>query len=93
MPTPSLLLALLIAILYGALFHLFRGGKFMRLLFYFLLSIIGFVAGHLVGIWQGWVLFPLGVLNLGLSTSGSVLFLFVGDWLNRLAIKQPESTV
>ena len=93
MSTPSLLLALLIALLYGALFHLLRGGRFVRLLFYFLLSILGFIVGHLVGIWQGWVLFPLGALNLGLSTIGSVVFLFVGDWLNRLAIQPPESTV
>jgi hypothetical protein len=92
MTVPSLLFALLIALLLGSLYHLIRGGRFLRLLFYIGLSILGFAAGHLVGLWQGWALFPLGSLNLGMSTLGSLIILVIGDWLSRIESKG-ESTV
>jgi len=88
MTLPTLLFALLIALLYGALYHLIRGGKFWRLFLYFVLSILGFVAGHLVGLWRGWFLIPLGALNLGLSSIGSILILILGDWLSRIEAKE-----
>jgi hypothetical protein len=84
MTIPALLLALLIALLYGALYHLVRGGGFWRLLLLLGLSVLGFVAGHLAGLWWGWVFLPLGSLNLGLSSLGSLLVLLVGDWLSRV---------
>jgi hypothetical protein len=87
MTVPSLLLALLIALTYGALYHLLRGGGLGRLLLYLGLSLLGFVAGHLVGAWRGWVFLPLGLLNLGMSSAGSVFFLLVGDWFSRMEAK------
>ena len=84
MTLPTLLFALLIALLYGALYHLIRDGGFWRLILYFFLSILGFAAGHLVGLWSGWVFIPLGSLNLGVSSIGSILLLVTGDWLSRL---------
>ncbi len=83
MTLPTLLFALLIAMLYGAIYHLLRGGGFWRLFLYLGLSVLGFAAGHLVGLWRGWVLLPLGSLNLGMSLAGSVLILLIGDWLSR----------
>jgi hypothetical protein len=65
MTVPALLFALLVALLYGALYHFVRGGGFGRLLLFFILSMIGFVLGHLVGLWRGWVWIPLGSVNLG----------------------------
>lgn len=87
MTVPALLFALLVAILYGALYHLLRGGGFWRLLLFLILSVLGFAAGHLVGLWRGWVFLPLGSLNLGISTIGSILFLLTGDWLSRVEPK------
>jgi len=83
MTIPTLVFALVIALLYGSLYHLFRGGGFWRLVLYLVLSAIGFAIGHLVGLWQGWIFFPLGSLNLGMSTLGSIAILLLGDWLNR----------
>lgn len=88
MTLPTLLFALLIALFYGALYHLVRDGGFWRLLLYFTLSIAGFVIGHLIGLWREWVFVPLGALNLGLSSLGSVLLLLVGDWLSRFEAPQ-----
>jgi hypothetical protein len=84
MTIPTLLFALLVALLYGALYHLLRGGGFWRLLLYLGLSVLGFVAGHLIGLWRGWIFLPLGSLNLGLSSAGSILILAIGDWLSRI---------
>ena len=86
MTIPSLVFALLIASLYGALYHLIRGGGLGRLLLFLIFGWVGFVVGHLIGLWQGWILIPLGELNLGLSTLSSLVFLVAGDWVSRLSI-------
>jgi hypothetical protein len=84
MTLPAILLGFIIALLYGALYHLIRGGSFWRLLLYFGLSIVGFLIGHLIGKWRGWVVIPFGSLNFGLSSIGSTVFLILGDWLSRI---------
>lgn len=86
MTLPTLLLALLIALFYGTFYHLIRGGSFWRLLLYLGLSLFGFVMGHLVGIWRQWVFLPIGEMNLGLSSVGSLLSLILGDWLSRVEV-------
>ena len=88
MTLPTLLFALLIALFYAALYHLIRGGSLWRLLLYFGLSILGFVMGHMIGIWRDWSFIPLGSLNLGLSSVGSILVLVVGDWLSRIEVPE-----
>lgn len=92
MTLPAILFGLLIALLCGALYHLIRDGGFWRLLFYLFLSMLGFVGGHLLGLWRGWVWIPLGQVNLGLSTLGSVVLLLLGDWLSHVEAR-PESKV
>ena len=84
MTLPAFFFALLIALFYGALYHLIRGGSFWRLLLYLFLSVFGFGLGYLIGIWRGWILIPLGTIDLGLSSLGSFLFLILGDWLTRI---------
>lgn len=92
MTLPAILFGLLIALLYGAIYHLIRGGSFWRLLLYMLLAVFGFVLGHLIGLWRNWILFPLGSINLGLSSIGSLLLLILGDWLSRIEA-DPQSKV
>ena len=84
MTFPTLLFGLVVALFYGAVYHLIRDGGFWRLILYFGLSIFGFAIGHLFGLWRGWMLFPVGELNFGLSSLGSILVLMVGDWLSRV---------
>jgi len=87
MTVPTLLFALIIALLYGSLYHLLRGGSFWRIVLYLGLSILGFAVGHLVGLWRGWIFMPMGPLNLGMSSLGSLVILLVGDWLSRIEAK------
>ena len=84
MTFPTLLFALLVALLYGALYHFLRGGGFWRLVLYLFLSILGFGLGHLIAAWRGWSFFPLGSLYLGMSSIGSIVILVIGDWLSRI---------
>jgi len=81
---PATLLGLLIALLYGAIYHLIRGGSIWRLFLFLGLSLFGFAAGHLIGLWRGWVWYPIGSINLGLSSIGSLVMLILGDWLSRV---------
>ena len=84
MTLPTLLFGLVVALFYGAFYHLIRGGGFWRLILYFGLSIYGFAMGQLIGLWRGWIFLPVGSLNFGLATLGSVLILLLGDWLSRV---------
>ena len=92
MTLPALLLSLLIALLYGAFYHLLRDGGFWRLILFLFFSVFGFFLGYLVGVWRGWVWIPLGPINLGLSSAGSLLLLLLGDWLTHVEAS-PESKV
>ena len=92
MNTSSVILGLVIALAYGALYHLLRNGGFWRLLLYLILSVVGFAAGYFIGNWLGWLIFPLGSIDLGASSIGSLIFLVAGDWLSRIDDK-PQSTV
>ena len=87
MTLPTLLFAILIAMLCGVLFHIFRSGNGWRLLFNLGSSLLGFAVGQGVHIWQGWGLFVFGALDIGMGIAGSVLFLILGEWLSRIEVK------
>ncbi|MCA1900308.1 MAG: hypothetical protein LDL50_06330 [Chloroflexi bacterium] len=84
MTLPLLLLALLIALPLGALFHVLRGGNGWRLLLYLMLSVLGFAAGQALSMWRGWYLLRFGALEVGAGMIGSFIFLAAGDWLSRI---------
>lgn len=90
MTLPSILLGLLVSLLVGSLFHLWRGGSFARLLFYLASSAAGFFAGQWVGVWRGWYLLAIGTLNLGMAVIGSLIFLGAGYWLSLVEVPRPD---
>ncbi len=81
MTLPSFLLGATIATLFGAAFHLWRGGGLGRLLLYLLLAWLGFWAGHFLASTFGFELFRVGPLYLGLAVVGSAGLLALGHWL------------
>jgi len=91
MTLPTFLLALVLALLYGALYHFIRDGNGWRLLLFFGLSILGFFLGQGLGAWLGWYLFMLGPLNLGMGTLGSIVILIAGEWLSRIDMNRESS--
>ena len=91
MNLPTILLALVIALLYGSLYHFVRGGNGWRLLLFLGFSVLGFLIGQLIGIWRNWDLIMLGPLNLGMGTIGSILFLIGGEWISRIEVNRQSS--
>lgn len=87
MNIPGLLLSFLIASMYGAIYHLWRGGGLKKIAFYLFLAWLGFFAGHYLALWRGWQIIPLGILNLGFATLGALFFLVAGGWLGDLDVK------
>jgi hypothetical protein len=84
MTLPAALLGLLLSSLLAVLYHIVRGDRIGRLFMYLGLSWLGFVLGNLIGLWRDWTWLPLGPLNLGLGTLGSLLLLALGDAVSRI---------
>lgn len=82
MSIPTLILGLILSTLYGALFHLWRGGNAARLLLYLILAWIGFWLGQLVGNLLNVSFDLIGQLHLLTATLGSLIFLAIGYWLS-----------
>ena len=72
MPGPTLTFAFVVATLYGALFHLIRGGDIRRLALYLLAAWIGFVLGQLVGIILRFPFFNVGPIYLVPASLGAL---------------------
>ena len=86
MTLPAFLFGLLLATLYGAAFHFWKGDDIKRLFLYLILSWLGFFCGHLLGGAIGWRFAAVGPLNAGMATLGSLVFLFVGRWLSQVQV-------
>src|SRR5512138_1005900 len=86
------LLGLVYALFLGALFHVWRNGGLGRLLFFLLLSVAGAAAGQWLGTLLNWSALPLGGLNVGAVTIGSMLFLVTGYWLSLVQITGKAGT-
>ena len=88
MTFPALIFGLIISTLYGAVFHLWRGGNIWRLLLYLILGWTGFWLGQFLATRLGWSFASLGSLHLGMATLLSALFLFAGYWLSLVEVER-----
>lgn len=88
MTIPSFLLGILISTLYGAAFHLWRGGSIGRLIFYLCLGWTGFWIGQLLAEQFGWTFASVGPLHLGFATVLSAIFLLAGYWLSLIEVQR-----
>jgi len=87
MSIPTIFLGLILSTLYGALFHLWRGGNAGRVLLYLILSWIGFWLGQLIGNYFNLSFDILGQLHIVIATLGSMIFLAVGYWLSLVQVE------
>jgi hypothetical protein len=83
MTIPALILGIILSSLYGAAFHLWRGGSLGRLILYLILSWAGFWIGQFLATRIGFSFVNVGPLHLGIATIGSILFLAIGYWLSQ----------
>lgn len=88
MNLPILLLGFVISTLYGALFHFWKGGSIFRLILLLVLAWVGFWVGHFAGGALNFTFWKVGVLNTGMATVGSAVFLFVGYWLSLIDVQR-----
>jgi len=88
MTLPSLILGFLISTLYGAIFHLWRGGGLGRLFLYLMLGWVGFWGGNAIANRLGWTFDSLGALHLGTASLFSFAFLLAGYWLSLVEVKK-----
>jgi len=82
MTLPTILLGIVISSLYGAAFHLWRGGNLWRLLLYIFLAWTGFWLGHGIGNRLEWTFGSIGTLRLGMASIGTFVALLLGYWLS-----------
>ncbi|MBX3086310.1 MAG: hypothetical protein KF716_32035 [Anaerolineae bacterium] len=89
MPTPAVILGFILATLYGAVFHLIRGGELRRLALFLLASWLGFGLGQFFGTIGGFKLLSIGQINTFSATLGAWLALLAAHFLTNIP-KQPE---
>jgi len=91
MTIPAYLFGFVISTLYGAVFHLWRGGSAGRFLLYLILSWLGFWGGQFLADRLGLSFASVGPLHLGVATAGSLVCLGIGSWLSQVPEKQKKS--
>jgi hypothetical protein len=90
MTLPSMVFGLLCALLVGAIFHIVVDGGLGRLVLYLVLSIAGFGTGAWIASSRSWVVLPIGPLDVGAATIGSLVFLGLGYWLSLVRVQTTD---
>jgi hypothetical protein len=84
---PGLLFSLAIASALGLAFYLWLGRRKRDLLFFWLAAVVGFTAGHLVGVIWGFVPWTVGQVHILEGCIVALLFLFLARWLGQEKVK------
>ncbi len=82
--SPALWLSVALALIYGALFYIWRGGGLRQLGRDLLAGVAGFGLGQLAGSWLQLNTLALGQVQVLAGTVGAGLGLFVGRWAGRV---------
>jgi hypothetical protein len=88
MTLPTILFGILLSSVYGAAYHLWRGGSVRRLTLFLVLAWAGFWAGDTLGWLLNWNFGSVGNLNAGMGTVGAALFLLAGDFISRIRLRE-----
>ena len=80
-PPPALAIILLLSIIYGTLFHLWRGKTWQDLALSIFAAVIGIAAGLLVGPFLGFDLLKMGQIYLLEGTILAWALMLAVDWL------------
>jgi hypothetical protein len=87
MPIPTIIFGILLSTLYGGLYHLVRGGRTRKLLFYLVLSWAGFWLGDTLGWLLNWTFASAGIMNAGMGTLLAFVFMGIGELVTMILKK------
>ncbi|MEM8857825.1 MAG: hypothetical protein AAGD96_05865 [Chloroflexota bacterium] len=76
----GVVLSIILAVAYGAAFHVLVGGSLPSIILYLIASLAGFIIGHFVGRFLGIELFRLGAVYLLPASIGSWVLLIFTRW-------------
>lgn len=79
--SPALVLSIVMASAYGALFHVWKGETAKDLLIYLVAGLVGFGLGQLMGNTLGLGIFMIGQIHVVEATLICWLILFIAKWL------------
>ncbi len=84
MTAPTIFYSFLLASFLGSAFHFWKGGSGGKFLLMLILSWVGFYLGHQLGSSWDIQFLMIGPVFGGFGVVGSLLFLFLGNWVNQL---------
>ena len=79
-----------ISLLIGFIFHFWKGGGILRLIFILVFSMIGFGVGQWVGFSLDSNFLKVGWVFLGFGILGSLLFSFISIWLTNIRLEKQD---
>ncbi len=77
----GVILGLLLATVYGAVFHLIFGGPIKRIALYVFVAWFGFFLGQFVGDFLNIEFLKIGKIHLVSASLGAWILLFISSWL------------
>ena len=81
--TPALLMSLVLASLYAAVFYLVLGRKLRDLWFFWLAAVIGFASGQFVGSRLELVPLTVGQVHIVEASIVALIFLILARWITQ----------
>jgi len=84
---PAILLGFILSSLIGLLFHLWKGGGLGKLIYFLILSWIGFLFGQFIANRYNVTFGNVGQVYIGTGILVSIIFLFIGYWLSLIKVK------
>lgn len=90
MTIPAFVIGGLLASIFGLLFHLWRGGGLGRLVYYLIISWLGFWLGQYIGLRLDINFIQIGPLYAGSATIMCIVILFFGHWLSLIEVSSKK---
>jgi FtsH-binding integral membrane protein len=78
---PALAVIAVLGVIYGALFHLWRGKSWRDLGYFILMALIGLIVGQLIGVFLELNVLKLGQVHIVEGTIFAWLFMLAFAWL------------
>jgi len=86
MPIPTIIFGIFLSTFLGAAYHFFRGGSAKKIIYYLILSWVGFWLGDALAYASGWEFMVVGLLNAGIGSIFSLLLMFIGELLSNIVM-------